>query len=92
MDLTEEEKLIGGVLSLRQVGYLVGGGMLSVLGVLFLRALGAPWALSVLALPPGAALGVLLAFYRFEGMNADEFLYRALAWRFRKKRFAWKGE
>ncbi len=89
MDLVEEEKLVGGVLTLRQVGYLAGGGIFSILSVLFLKLLGAPWALSLLALPPGAGLGIFLAFFRLEGMGADEFLCRFFAWRFRQKRFIW---
>lgn len=92
MDLTEEEKILGGVLSLRQVVYLLGGGVAAVLALVFLRALHVPW---VLAFPAGVlwfVAGIFLSFGTLAGMGADEYLSKLLLFRFRRRRYDWGDE
>ncbi|NSW84668.1 MAG: PrgI family protein [Syntrophothermus sp.] len=92
MDLTEEEKVIGGVLSLRQVVYLFGGSVAAALSVSFLRLLHVPWAI---AFPAGILwfiAGGVLSFAAAAGMGADEYLFRWFSWRFRRRRYDWGDE
>lgn len=92
MDLTEEEKLIGGVLSLRQVVYLLGGGVAAVFVLVFMRLFHVPW---VLAFPAGVlwfAAGIFFSFGTLAGINADEYLFRWFLYRLRKRRYDWGDE
>ncbi|WP_034630935.1 PrgI family protein [Desulfotruncus alcoholivorax] len=92
MDLTGEEKLIGGVLSLRQMVYLLGGGVCAVFFLVLLRVIHVLWALALPVAIIWLVLGIFLSFFSLDGMGADEYLYRWLAWRTRRRRYDWGDE
>jgi hypothetical protein len=92
MDLTGEEKLIGGVLSLRQMVYLLGGGVCAVFFLFLLRLVHTPWALALPVAVLWFVLGVFLSFVSLSGMGADEYLFRWFLWRTRRRRYDWGDE
>ncbi|WP_194174983.1 PrgI family protein [Desulfofundulus thermobenzoicus] len=92
MDLTEEEKILGGVLSLRQVVFLLGGGVSAALSMAFLRLLHVPWALAFPASVLWFIAGVYLSFGWIAGISADQYLIRWFSWRNRCRRYDWGDE
>jgi len=86
LDLTGEEKMIGGIMSLRQVGYLSAGVILTFIVCLFPIFTVLKIILGILLIVASAAL----AFIKIDtipnlshGISADKYLL--LRWNFRKK-------
>ena len=75
-DVSEKEKIVGGMITAGQAGWLAGGGgIIAVLLSLFYFAMHLPALVAVvLALPPGLAFGIAFAFYKKEELT----LYRYL--------------
>lgn len=79
----EEEKLFGGILTVRQMAYLVSGGSLAA----FLAALPWPaWARVPLSLALAAA-ALALAFLRVGGVRLDRYLLFLFAYLRRQREF-----
>jgi len=74
--MTEEEKLIGGFMSLRQLGYLIAGFCLGGMGAAF--PLPVPFRIVIFSLFFTA--GAAIAFLQLYNMPADVFLWRLWKW------------
>jgi len=84
-----EDPVIGGLLTLRQLIYVVlgvavGGGLAA--------ALPAPWWARLAVIIPFALAGAGFAFIQVKGDRLDVYLWRL--WRFKRKKkvWVWKGE
>ena len=85
-DISEKEKVIGGVLTLAQGLWAAGGLLLT--GVIFfsLAKLTSPLFALLVALPPGAALGGFFAFYKKEDLSLLTYLRYKKAFQKKNKR------
>lgn len=88
VQLEEEERIIGGYLTLRQLIYLVlgvvlGGG--AAYGASFL-----PLRFVVFFLFSGA--GAAMALVPAQDVGLDVFLFRWLKWRLGQREFSWRGD
>ncbi|MGQ9824787.1 MAG: PrgI family mobile element protein [Desulfotomaculales bacterium] len=86
VQLEEEERIIGGFLTLRQMVYLVLGGALgggASLGAFFLPLV-LRFVLFFFSAGAGAALALVPAL--------DVVLFRWLRWRFGQREFFWRGD
>lgn len=92
MDLTEEEKTVGGVLSIKQVVYLLSGGFLSVLALIILFALRVPFWLGALLSAPLFIFSLYVAFGRPADTPADLYLYLWYLYRKREKNYFLRGD
>lgn len=88
IQITEEEKLIGGIVSLRQLGWLFGGFCFGGLGA----ALPLPLALRFVVFVLAFLVGAVLAFARPCGMPLDVFLWRWWRWRRENRELFLKGD
>jgi hypothetical protein len=92
MDLVEEEKTIGGVISIRQAVYMLGAVVWAVLFYFVLRVIGIyPWLCLMLALIM-SFLGVLLAFGKITDMPVDRYICSWILYRLRDKFFYFGGD
>lgn len=73
-DTSEKEKVIGGILTASQGGWLALGRMIIAVILVSLAQVIAPAIALVIALPPGLAVGLLFAFYKKEGLTLFQFL------------------
>jgi len=89
MDLTEEERTLGGILSLRQAVYLLVGIVITIL-VLLARPVPLPARLAVSVLPLAAGTG--LAFFQPYSMRTDLFLLYGVRYLIRPKRLILRGD
>lgn len=76
VQMVEDEKIIGGMMSLRQLGYLIlgfclGGGW---------AALPLPFSLRIAVFTAAFAFGAALAFVNIYDMPLDVFLWRLIRW------------
>lgn len=92
MDLTEEEKTVGGFLSIRQVVYLLGAVASAALFYVVFSTLGAPLWLRVPAAVLLVIAGIYLAFGRPSDVPADRYLVMWVQYRRREKEFCWRGD
>ncbi|HOV79392.1 MAG TPA: PrgI family protein [Bacillota bacterium] len=86
-----EERVIGGYLTLRQFAYIVlgvalGGGIS--FGALFFL----PIYIKLFFMALFVVSGVLLAFVSVDDMGLDRYLWYWFLWRRSKKDYFWKGE
>jgi hypothetical protein len=82
-DTSEKEKVIGGILTAAQGGWLaLGGGIIAIILVTLAQIIPAAVAL-VIALPPGLLVGLSFAFYKKEGLTL--FQYITLNHKFKSK-------
>ena len=84
-DTSEKEKIIGGILTAAQGGWLGGGFVISASLLMLLThgaSLPAPVAL-LFALPPGMAFGLTFAFYKKKELTLWQYI--TLKYRFKKK-------
>lgn len=88
VQMTEEEKIIGGFLTLRQLGYLIAGFCLGGLGAALPLPL--PLRLAVFALVFLA--GTALAFVSIFEVPLDVFLWRWWRWRRSPRELFLKGD
>lgn len=88
VQMTEEEKIIGGFMTLRQLGYLIAGFCLGGLGAAL--PLPVPLRLAVFALVFLA--GAALAFVFIFDMPLDVFLWRWWRWRRSPRELFLKGD
>lgn len=73
-DTSEKEKVIGGILTASQGGWLaLGAGITAVILVSLAQVIHPAVAL-VIALPPGALVGGFFAFYQKEGLTLFQFI------------------
>jgi len=77
VQMTEEEKIIGGFMSLRQLGYLIAGFCLGGLGA----ALPLPISLRLAVFAVIFLAGAALAFAPLFDTPLDVFLWRWMRWR-----------
>jgi hypothetical protein len=89
MEITEEEKIFGGVLSVRQVVYLLAGAIPAVSVFLMLHF--APLFLRVLAAVIPAAAGPVLAFGEVRGMKMDRYIVNLALFLKRRRKFLLYG-
>lgn len=90
VQLEEEERLVGGFLTLRQLVYLVLGAALgggAACGAFFLPLV-LRFAVFVLFAGAGAALALVPA----QDAGLDVVLFRWLKWRFGRREFSWRGD
>lgn len=92
MDLTEEEKTVGGVLSVKQVVYLLSGGFLTVLACIILFALHMPFWISAALSFPFFIFSLYVTFGRPADVPADVYLYLWYLYRRREKKFCLRGD
>lgn len=92
MDLIEEEKTIGGVISIRQAVYILGAAVWAVLFYIISRSVGAYFWLCLMLAAVKFVLGVYLAFGKIEGMSADRYICSWLMYRLRNKIFHLGGD
>jgi hypothetical protein len=90
VQLEEEERIIGGFLTLRQLTYLalgaaLGGG--AACGAFFL-----PLVLRFILFFLFAGAGAALALVPVQETGLDVVLYRWLKWRFGQRKFSWRGD
>lgn len=83
-----EEPIIGGALTLRQVGYIAVG---FALGAGLAAVLPGPWWARALAAAPGTALGLACAFITVKGERFDLWAWRWLRWRRQARVWCWTG-
>lgn len=82
-DTSEKEKVIGGILTAAQGGWLALGGVIISAILVTLAQVIPPIVALVIALPPGLAVGLMFAFYTKEGLTL--FQYLTLKHQFKKK-------
>ena len=82
-DTSEKEKVIGGILTAAQGGWLALGGVIIAVILVSLAQVISPSIALVIALPPGLAVGLAFAFYRKEGLTL--FQYLTLNQKFKRK-------
>lgn len=92
MDLTGEEKIIGGVLSFRQLAYIIGGGMFAVLLFFFLKVLHLPGIVCLFIAIAFFCFGLFLSFGKPKDITADEYIAGWIQWRCRYRKFDWSDE
>lgn len=85
-DTSEKEKIIGGILTIYQGGWIVlglfiSGGIFFLANMLFL-----PIFSLFIAIPPGAAFAVVFAFYKKEQLSFATYLLYRYAFRRKTKR------
>ncbi|MGB9792595.1 MAG: PrgI family mobile element protein [Thermacetogeniaceae bacterium] len=85
---SSEERIIGGFMTLRQLGYLIAGACLGGLAA----ALPLPAALRLVAFLMFLLLGAALAFAPACGMPLDVFLFRLLKWRRSRREMSLRGD
>lgn len=88
--LVEEEKVVGGRLSLRQVAYLFAGVAAGACVYWMLRPLGQGAALFLAALPVAAGAAMALVQLPRLGMGLDRFLALWLRFRLAPKEFPYR--
>lgn len=89
VQITEEEKLVGGVMSLRQLGWLAAG-FCSGGAAAFLLPL--PLSLRLAAFALGLTAGAALAFARPFDTPLDVFLWRWWKWRRSAREICLRGD
>lgn len=87
VQLDDEDKVVGGVMTFRQlvwlfVGFALGGGA---------AALPLPWFLRALVFGLFFLAGAVVALGRAYGMAMDVFLFRYARWRLRRRAWPLKG-
>lgn len=82
-DTSEQEKVIGGKLTVAQGLWLGLGVAIIAVVMLILKNFMAPLAALVLALPPGLAVGLAFAFYKKEELTLYQYL--TLKYQFKHK-------
>ncbi|MBC7323776.1 MAG: PrgI family protein [Moorella sp. (in: Bacteria)] len=90
LQLEEEERIIGGYLTLRQLVYLVLGAVLgggTAAGAFFL-----PLVLRSAVFILFAGAGAALALIPVQETRLDVFLFRWLKWRLGQREFFWRGD
>lgn len=85
-DTSEKEKIIGGILTIYQGGWIVlglfiSGGIFFLVNMLFL-----PIFSLFIAIPPGVAFAVVFAFYKKEQLSFATYLLYRYAFRRKTKR------
>ncbi len=78
VQITDEERIIGGIITLRQLLYVVVG---VALGGVALALFFLPLALRLVIFIISVSLGIMFSFVRFYNMRADRFIYLYLKWR-----------
>ena len=85
-DTSEKEKIIGGILTIYQGGWIVLGIFISG-GIFFLANILLPPILSLfIAVPPGTAFAVVFAFYKKEQLSFATYLLCQYAFRRKTKK------
>lgn len=85
-DTSEKEKIIGGILTIHQGGWIVLGLFISG-GIFFLFNLLFPPILSLfIAAPPGIAFALIFAFYKKEQLSFATYLLYRYAFRRKTKK------
>lgn len=78
VQITEEEKLFGGMLSLRQLLYIIAGVCLGGLSFLIIFM---PVVIRLFIFLIMSCLGPLIAFIPIYHMRADQFIFRYIKWK-----------
>lgn len=73
-DTSEKEKVIGGILTAAQGGWLALGGVIIAIILVSLAQILPPAIALIIALPPGLAVGLSFAFYKKEGLTLFQLL------------------
>lgn len=90
MEFSDEDKIIGGILSLRQIAYLVIAACLD-LGIFFLSFL--PWVVRVALMIPFPLVAVVLAFIEHpDHGRIDKLLFAYLRFMRRPKQYVQGGK
>lgn len=88
LDTLNEEKIFGGVVSVRQVVYLLVAGILAVLSFFLPIHIILRIPLSLLF----ASAGLILAFFKVSETNIDTMLYYAARYLIRQKKYVLRGD
>ncbi|MEW6727532.1 MAG: PrgI family mobile element protein [Bacillota bacterium] len=90
VQLEDEDKVVGGVMTFRQLIWLIAGFALGG-GAAALPLPWYPWYIRALVFGLFFLAGAVLALGRAYGMAMDVFLFRYARWRLRQKAWALKG-
>lgn len=90
LDLNEEEKIFGGIFSVRQVVYLLAGVIFTVLALLLPKAL--PLAARAAIGSPFAVAGAALSFVETRGVKLDKYIMLWIQYRLRRRLFFLRGD
>lgn len=82
-DVNEKEKVVGGLITSAQAGWLAVGFLIAIGLVLILSKVLPPIIALIIALPIGLGIGIPFAFYKKEGLSLIEYLVLSRA--FKKK-------
>ncbi|MTI80056.1 MAG: PrgI family protein [Firmicutes bacterium] len=92
IELEEEERTFGGVLTLRQVIYIIAALIISVTTFILLEAFGVHIVLNLFFCIPILILGVALAFIKINEVRLDKYLYFLVRYYLRPRLFVLKGD
>lgn len=73
-DTREEEKILGGILTAKQGGWLALGFGITAIGIVSLQGLIGPIPALIISAPPGIAVGGIFAFKKKEGLSMFQYL------------------
>lgn len=90
MELEQEEKTIGGVLTVKQLLYLFFAGAMLVVTIFLMRVFDISWLWSIaVGVALWVPLGLFLAFFTKDGMSGDQLLLTFLSFITRPRRYLW---
>ncbi|MDI6604090.1 MAG: PrgI family protein [Thermoanaerobacteraceae bacterium] len=90
LQLDEEDKIVGGFFSLRQIIFIVAGAMFGVIIVgTAARLLG--WEVSIILGVFPVAAGFFAALYKCDGITFDRLIIYFLTYYFKSKQYTWYG-